>query len=53
MPRIAKQRLDYMTETLQALRDSKRDGADPLMVESVYGLSDAELKALAHFASSR
>ena len=53
MPRIAKQRLDYMTETLQALRDSKRDGADPLMVESVYGLSDAELKALAHYAASR
>jgi cytochrome c553 len=53
MPRIAGQRLDYLTETLKSLRDSQRSGADPLMVEAVYGLTDRELAALAHYAASK
>ncbi|HXF52545.1 MAG TPA: c-type cytochrome [Hyphomicrobiaceae bacterium] len=53
MPRIAGQRIDYMIEALKAYRDNTRSGADTLMSAAVYGLSDAELRALAHYAASR
>ena len=53
MPRVAKQRIDYTFETLKAFRDDKRSGADTLMSAAVYGVSDADLMALAHYAASR
>jgi cytochrome c553 len=53
MPRLAKQRIDYMIEALIAFRDDKRPGADTLMTVAVLGLSDEELAALAHYAASR
>ena len=53
MPRVAKQRIDYTFETLKAFRDDKRSGADTLMSAAVYGVSDADLLALAHYAASR
>jgi len=53
MPRIAGQRIDYMFEALKAYRDNTRSGADTLMSAAVYGLSDAQLNALAHYAASR
>jgi len=53
MPRLAKQRVDYLVYALTAIRDGKRSGADTLMSQSVAGLSDAELAALAHYAASR
>jgi cytochrome c553 len=53
MPRLAKQRIDYMIEALKAFRDNKRSGADTLMSAAVYGVSDADLEALAHYAASR
>jgi cytochrome c553 len=53
IPRIAKQRIDYLIAVLKELRDGKRPGADTLMSQAVAGLSDADLAALAHFASSR
>ena len=53
MPRLAGQRIDYMVESLKAMRDNKRTSADPLMVETVVGLSDQDLAALAHFAASK
>jgi cytochrome c553 len=53
MPRLAKQRIDYMIEALKAFRDNKRSGADTLMSATVYGVSDADLEALAHYAASR
>ena len=31
MPRLAKQRVDYMIYALKAFRDDKRSGADTLM----------------------
>ena len=52
MPRLAKQRVDYMIESLKALRDDKRTGADTLMTAAIFGLSDADLAALAHYAAS-
>jgi cytochrome c553 len=53
MPRLAKQRIDYLFEALKAFRDDKRSGADTLMSAAVYGVSDADLMALAHYAASR
>ena len=53
IPRIAKQRVDYLIAVLKELRDGRRPGADTLMSAAVAGLSDADLAALAHFAASR
>jgi cytochrome c553 len=53
MPRLAKQRIDYMIDALKALRDNTRSGADTLMSVAVHGISDADLVALAHYAASR
>ncbi len=53
MPRLAKQRVDYMTGALKALRDDQRTGADTQMSATVFGVSDADLAALAHYAASR
>jgi cytochrome c553 len=53
VPRIAKQRLDFLLLTLKEFRDQPRAGADTLMSSAVAGLSDDELAALAHYAASR
>ncbi|HTS40533.1 MAG TPA: c-type cytochrome [Stellaceae bacterium] len=53
VPRIAKQRVDYMIEALQQIRDSKRESADTLMSGAVAGLADADLAALAHYAAAK
>jgi cytochrome c553 len=53
MPRLAKQRIDYLIAALKAFRDNTRSGADTMMSVVVYGVSDADLTALAHYAASR
>jgi cytochrome c553 len=53
MPRVAKQRIDFLIMTMKAFRDNPRPGADTLMSGAVAGLTDADLTALAHFAASR
>jgi cytochrome c553 len=53
MPRLAKQRIDYLVEALKAYRDNTRSGADSIMSAAVHGVSDADLAALAHYAASR
>jgi len=53
MPRVAKQRIDYLIYAMKALRDDKRTGADTLMTAAILGLSDADLAALAHYGASR
>jgi len=53
MPRLAKQRLDYTIDALKAYRDDKRPGADTIMTAVLLGLSDSDLAALAHYATSR
>ena len=53
MPRLAKQRVDYMIHAMKEFRDNTRSGADTLMSNVVIGLSDADLRALAHYAASR
>jgi cytochrome c553 len=53
MPRIASQRTDYLSSALKAYRDNQRSGADTTMSAVVFGLSDADIEALAHYAASR
>lgn len=53
VPRVAKQRIDYLTVTLKSYRDNPRPGADTLMSSAVAGLADADLIALAQYAASQ
>ena len=51
VPRLAGQREQYLEAELRAYRDGKRKGGDTVMTEALYGVSDADIKALAHFLS--
>ena len=51
MPRIAAQREDYLVEAMTGYRDGKRTGADTTMTEVLYGVSDADVQALAAYVS--
>jgi cytochrome c553 len=53
MPRLAKQRIDYLTHSLKEYRDNTRTGSDTLMNNVVAGRSDADLAALAHYAAGK
>ena len=53
MPRLAAQREDYLVSTMIAQRDGKRTGADTTMGEVLYGVSDADIKALGHYLARR
>jgi cytochrome c553 len=53
MPRLAKQRIDYLIHSMKQFRDNTRSGADTLMSNVVAGTSDDDLAALAHYATSR
>jgi cytochrome c553 len=53
MPRLAKQRIDYLIDTLKAYRDNPRAGGDSAMTAVVLGVPDADLAALAHYAASK
>jgi cytochrome c553 len=49
VPRLAAQREDYLEAEMRAYRDGKRQGGDTVMAEALRGVSDADLRALAHF----
>ncbi len=51
IPRLAGQREDYLVAALTAYRDDERGGADTTMIDVMYDISDAEIRALAHFLS--
>ena len=53
IPRINKQRIDYMVDVLKSYRDNPRPGADTAMSAPVAGMSDDDIKALAHYLWSR
>lgn len=53
MPRLAKQRVDYLIHSLKQFRDNTRSGADTLMTNVVIGASDDDIAALAHYVSSQ
>jgi len=52
IPRLARQRMDYLIYSMKQFRDNTRSGADTLMSNVVAGLSDADLTALAHYSAS-
>jgi cytochrome c553 len=52
MPRVARQRIDYLIEVLKSYRDTPRPGADTAMSVPISGASDADITALAHYAAS-
>jgi cytochrome c553 len=49
VPRIAAQRNEFLARTMSEYRDGRRIGADPQMNGAVFGTSDADLAALAHY----
>jgi cytochrome c553 len=51
VPRLAGQREEYLDAEMRAYRDGKRKGGDTIMAAALYGVSDADIKALAHFLS--
>ncbi|WP_199231139.1 c-type cytochrome [Falsiroseomonas bella] len=53
IPRITGQREDFLLHTMKEYRDGQRVGADTVMNSAVFGLTDADLAALAHYLSHR
>ena len=51
VPRLAGQREAYLEGEMRAYRDGKRTGGDTIMAAALYGVSDADIKALAHYLS--
>jgi cytochrome c553 len=49
IPRLAGQREDYLTDSMLGYRDNPRGGGDTIMAAALYGVSDADLRALAHY----
>jgi cytochrome c553 len=52
VPRIAGQREDYLAASLTAYRDGKRSGLDTSMNAAMYGVTNADIQALAHFLAN-
>jgi len=53
VPRLAGQREDYLLPVMRALRDNPPQGVDTQMSAVLYGVPDADLRALAHFLARR
>jgi len=51
VPRLAGQREEYLVSEMLAYRDGERKGGDTIMAAALYGVSDADIKALGHFLS--
>jgi cytochrome c553 len=49
MPRLAGQREDFLYEIMVAYQNNKRAGGDTMMSAALYGIPDADIKALAHY----
>jgi len=49
MPRLAGQREDYLRNAMQQFRDDLRAGTDTTMTGVLYGVTDPDLAALAHY----
>ena len=51
MPRLAGQREEFLAEVMLQYRQNKRPGGDTLMSAALYGIPEADFKALAHYLS--
>ncbi len=52
IPRLAGQREEYLLDTMIAFRDNPRPGGDTQMTAALYGVSNEDIRALAHFLAS-
>ena len=52
VPRLAGQREDYLQHTMILMRDGKALGRDSIMSSTLRGMSDEQLRDLAHFFSN-
>jgi cytochrome c553 len=53
IPRLAGQREEYLVRSLTAYRDGTRHGTDTNMNAVMYGVTDAEIAALAHYLAQQ
>jgi cytochrome c553 len=53
IPRLAGQREDYLIHALTQYRDGTRRGSDTNMNAVMYGVTDAQIAALAHYLAQR
>ncbi len=51
VPRMTAQREDYLLHTMRQFRANQAVGRDTIMAASLYGVSDDDLRAMAHFLS--
>lgn len=51
MPRLAGQREEFLAEVMLQYRQNRRPGGDTLMSAALYGIPEADFKALAHYFS--
>lgn len=51
MPRLAGQREEFLAEVMLQYRQNRRPGGDTLMTAALYGIPEADFKALAHYFS--
>jgi cytochrome c553 len=51
MPRLAGQREEFLAEVMLQYRQNRRPGGDTLMAAALYGIPEADFKALAHYFS--
>jgi cytochrome c553 len=49
IPRLASQREVYLAAEMRAYRDNQRPAGDTVMTATLYGVSDEDIRALAHF----
>ena len=52
MPRLSRQRLDYLILSLTEYRDGRRSGIDTSMNGVMHGTSDHDIRALAHYLAN-
>jgi cytochrome c553 len=49
IPRLAAQREEVLVESMRLFRDAPPPGGDTLMSAALYGVSDTDIRAMAHF----
>jgi cytochrome c553 len=52
IPRLAQQRIDYLIKSLVEYRNGIRSGIDTSMNGVMHGVSDSDIRALAHYVAS-
>ena len=51
MPRLAGQREEFLAEVMLQYRQNRRPGGDTMMSAALYGIPEADFRALAHYFS--